>query len=124
MLTRARLCALLWGLTAAALCWAQAPVGSMNGIVKDPTEAVMPGVGITVTNKDNGAERKVVTGADGSYAATPLSPGSYAVKAEAEGFRTLEVNATVQVGQIATVDLVMQVGATGEVVNVRAEGAQ
>ena len=38
-------------------------------------------------------------------------PGSYTVKAAASGFRTLLENATVQVGQATTLDLVMQVGA-------------
>jgi len=108
----------------AFVCWGQAPVGSMSGSVKDPTGAVMPGVNITVVNKDTGAERKEVTGADGVFTVSPLAPGGYAVKAEAVGFRTLEENATVQVGQVTSVDLVMQVGQASEVVSVQAEAAQ
>jgi hypothetical protein len=46
------------------------------------------------------------------------------LKAEASGFRTLIENATVQVGQITTVELAMQVGAASEVVSVQGEAAQ
>jgi Carboxypeptidase regulatory-like domain len=103
---------------------AQAPVGSLNGSVHDPSGAVMPGVAITVTNKGTGAARQLVTGSDGSFNATSLAAGAYSVKAEATGFSTLVQDATVQVGQTATLDLVMQVGETNEVVSVQAEAAQ
>ena len=103
---------------------AQAPVGSLNGIVHDQTGGVMQGTTVTVTNKDTGAERQVVSAADGSFGVAPLAAGNYIVKAAASGFRTLIEQATVQVGQITTMDLVMQVGAAGEVVSVQGEAAQ
>src|SRR5579863_5914403 len=113
MLNRARLGISIVCLAAfaAAATWAQAPTGAMNGSVKDPTGAVMPGVSIDVINKDTGAERKETSGADGNFNVAPLAPGLYSVKAEAQGFRTIMVDATVQVGQVTTADLVMQVGA-------------
>ncbi len=104
--------------------WGQAPVGALNGTVHDSSGAVMPGVTITVTNKDSGAERQVVTGSDGAFAAPSLATGDYSVRATIEGFRTLLEKAAVQVGQITTVDLVMQVGAASEVVNVQGEASQ
>ncbi len=106
------------------LSLAQAPVGSLNGTVHDPSGAVMQGVGIMVTNKDTGVERQVVTSTEGAFAAPSLPAGSYSVKAAASGFRTLVQNATVQVGQVTTVDLVLQVGAASEVVSVQSEAAQ
>jgi len=110
-----------WGVV---LGLAQAPVGSMNGTVHDQTGGVMQGATITVTNKDTGQEHQAVTGADGSFAVSPLPAGNYLVKAGASGFRTLIENATVQVGQVTSVDLVMQVGAASEVVSVQGEAAQ
>ena len=66
----------------------------------------------------------MVSAADGSFRVSPLLPGSYSLKAAASGFRTLVEDATVQVGQVTTVDLAMQVGAATEVVSVQGEAAQ
>jgi hypothetical protein len=102
------LCVAAWGVVHGL---AQVPVGSLNGAVHDQSGGVMQGATVTITNKDTGRARQVVTAADGSFHVAPLLPGSYSLKAEASGFRTLLDNATVQVGRVTTVDLTMQVGA-------------
>jgi hypothetical protein len=126
MFNRVRLCVSLlcvaaWG---AVHGLAQVPVGSLNGTVHDQTGGLMQGATVTVTNKDTGRARQVVTAADGSFHVAPLLPGSYSVKSEAPGFRTLLDNATVQVGRVTTIELGMQVGAAAEVVSVQGEAAQ
>jgi hypothetical protein len=103
---------------------AQAPVGSIDGTVHDPTGGVMQGVAISLTNKDTGQERQAVTAIDGTFNAASVPAGNYSIKAAASGFRTLIQNATVQVGQATRLDLVMQVGAPNEVVSVQGEAAQ
>ena len=115
------LCVAAWGVVHVL---AQVPVGSLNGAVHDQSGGVMQGATVTITNKDTGRARQVVTAADGSFHVAPLLPGSYSLKAEASGFRTLLDNATVQVGRVTTVDLTMQVGAANEVVSVQGEAAQ
>ena len=126
MFNRVRLCVSLlciaaWG---AIPSLAQVPVGSLNGTVHDQTGGVMQGATVTVTNKDTGRERQVVSAADGTFRVAPLLPGSYTLKAAAPGFRTLIESATVQVAQTTTVDLAMQVGAATEVDSVQGEAAQ
>jgi len=111
----------VWG---AIACLAQAPVGSLMGTAHDSTGAIMPGVTVTVTNKDTGLERKMTTSAEGIFSAASLPAGNYSVKAAAADFRTLEVNATVQTGQVTNVDLALQVGAEAEVISVQGETAQ
>jgi carboxypeptidase family protein len=103
---------------------AQVPVGSLNGTVHDQTGGVMQGATVTLTNKDTGRERQVVSAADGSFRVAPLLPGNYTLRATAAGFRTLIETATVQVAQTTTVELAMQVGAATEVVSVQGEAAQ
>jgi len=51
---------------------AQAPVGSIDGTVHDPTGGVMQGVAVTVTNKETGLERQAVTAIDGAFGAPSL----------------------------------------------------
>jgi len=48
-------------------------------------------------------------------------PGNYALRAEAEGFRTVEEGLVVRVGVISAVNLTLQVGATNTVVRVAEE---
>lgn len=111
----------VWGTVS---CLAQAPVGSLMGTVHDSTAAVMPGASVTVTNKDTGLTRSMTTSAEGIFSAASLPAGNYTVKASATGFRTLEVNAVVQTGQVTTVDVELQLGTETEVINVQGEAAQ
>jgi len=115
------LCIAAWGVVHVP---AQVPVGSLGGTVHDQTGGVMQGATVTVTSKDTGRARQVVTAVDGSFRVSALLPGGYTVKAEAAGFRTLLETATVQVGQTTTIELAMQVGAAAEVVSVQGEAAQ
>jgi len=108
----------------AVSCLAQAPVGSLMGTAHDSTGAVMPGVSVTVTNKDTGLQRQMTTSGEGIFSAASLPAGNYSVKAAATGFRTLEVNATVQTGQVTTVDIELQLGAEAEVISVQGEATQ
>ena len=111
----------VWG---AVSCLAQAPVGSLMGTAHDSTGAVMPGVNVTVTNKDTGLVRQMTTSGEGIFSAASLPAGNYSVKASASGFRTLEATATVQTGQVTNVDMELQLGAEAEVINVQGETAQ
>jgi Carboxypeptidase regulatory-like domain len=103
---------------------AQAPVGSLTGTVHDPSGAVIPGVAVTVTNKDTGLARQMATSANGIFSAASLPAGNYSVRVAAMGFRTLEQSAVVQAGIVTTVDLALQLGTEAEVVNVQAEAPQ
>ena len=111
----------VWG---AVSCLAQAPVGSLMGTAHDSTGAVMPGVNVTVTNKDTGLVRQMTTSGEGIFSAASLPAGNYSVKASASGFRTLEATATVQTGQVTNVYMELQLGAEAEVINVQGETAQ
>src|ERR1035441_401873 len=79
-----------------ALCatavFAQTNRGSLSGTVTDQTQAIMPGVTVTITNLGTNEVRKVTTSANGSYAATNLEPVSYRVEAEAQGFKKTGVD--------------------------------
>jgi len=94
------------------------------GTVADETGAVIPNATITITNKATGVARSATTNAEGYFSAPSLLAGDYQVKAEASGFRTLERDATLQVGSTLTVNMPMQLGGTKEVVTVEAASNQ
>src|SRR5258708_34495725 len=100
---------------------AQAPVGTISGVVSDESGAVVPNAKVTIANKDASLRRDLTTNSDGSFSAAALPAGEYEVRAEAAGFRVLVRPATVETGATTTVNLSMQSGATKDVVTV--EGA-
>src|ERR1700719_3105589 len=94
---------------------AQAPGGDISGTVFDESGAGIPNAAITITNKETGLLRNVTSNAAGLYNASALPAGTYEVKTEVTGFRTLLRDATVTVGALTTVDLQLQVGAPKDI---------
>src|SRR4051812_26311488 len=67
---------------------AQTGTASITGLVTDQTGAALPGVTVTATNPATNVEHVGVTNETGNYTITPVTVGSYVVKAELAGFRT------------------------------------
>ena len=126
MLSPRRLAAIL---TATALvsvaplhAQSQAINGSIEGVVRDNTGAVLPGATVTVSNVDTGQQRTVTSSSSGEYRAVLLSLGTYRVRAELQGFKTVErTGFSLSAGQTALVDVTMEVGGVTEVVTVSGE---
>ena len=74
--------------------------GSINGTVKDPQGALIPGVTITATNAGTGVITTTVTNESGAYTFPSLQPGVYRLSAELPGFQTSRVN-NLELGPIA-----------------------
>ena len=119
-----RLLYLFAALLAVVLTFAQVPTGTIAGVVRDESGAVVPRALITITNKATGETRSLTSGSDGAYSAASLPPGEYEVKAGMAGFRTTLRDATVQTGTATAVDMRLQVGASKEVMTVEAATAQ
>src|SRR5262249_36513529 len=108
----------------AASAWAQAPVGTISGMVRDQSGAIVPAASVTVRNKATGIERSLTSGDDGAFSVPALAAGEYKVIAELAGFRTLQRDVTVATGSVLTVDLRMEVGQASEVVTVTGTASQ
>src|ERR1051326_4344320 len=110
---------LLVGLYFANPLLAQEKFGTLTGVVTDESGAVIPGVSVTVTNKDTDRSLAVVTGFDGMYFARSLEPGRYTVKFSRSGFSTAEYpNIMMLVGQTVKLDNKLKVGGVQTVVEV------
>jgi len=100
------------------LSYAQVPTGALAGAVTDATGALVPKATVTLTNKETGATRTVVTNSEGVYSAPSLPAGEYEVKVVAEGFSTFLRTATVVTGSTTTINISLQVGQTTEIITV------
>ena len=79
----------------------------------------MPGVSVAARNRDTGFIRMDVTDDAGSYHLGALPVGSYDLSAEISGFRRFEsVAVPVNIGRDVAFDIVMQLGAVTETVDV------
>jgi hypothetical protein len=107
-------------LLVAAAAWAQVPVGTITGTVRDQSDAVVPGVSITIHHSATGVERHLTSGDDGAFSAPSLAAGGYVVTAQLPGFRTRTIDVTVATGRVATVDVRMEIGQASETVTVAA----
>ena len=87
----ALLLALAWTIVFAPAVSAQTSGASLVGRVEDKDGAPLPGVTVTLTNKETGLERSTTSGADGTFLLPSLPVGTYTVKAELSGFATVTV---------------------------------
>ncbi len=92
---------------------------TLSGIISDPSGAVIPDTAIRVTNNATQVTRTAVTNATGYYLVLNLTPGTYSIVAQKEGFKTAtQTGITLQVAQSATVDLRLELGQTSQEVTV------
>ncbi len=92
------------------------------GQVTDSTGAAIPGAGVTITNEQTAARRTAKTDAGGRFSFPQLIPGTYSVRIEAQGFAPEQSgNVVSALGQKQTVNFVLKVAATKQIVEVNGE---
>jgi hypothetical protein len=97
--------------------------GQLSGTVIDSQNAVMPNAQIVVKNIQTQAQYTVTTNRDGSWTLPSIPSGNYTVTITATGFKVIVVqDVKVEVGQPATVNATLEVGAVGEQVVVSGGG--
>ena len=92
--------------------------GTLRGAVKDSTDAVLPGVTVTVTSDALQGSRTTVTDLNGNYEIIGLPPGQYTASFALQGFTSVDAPVTVPLGRMAEVNVSMQVGAVAEAIQV------
>jgi hypothetical protein len=99
----------------AASAFGQTVTATLTGTVTDNSGAVLKGATITATNKNTGVEYPTRSNEAGVYTIPGVPVGTYVVRAESPGFKTLTTNPlTVEAGQTARVNVKLEVGAVSE----------
>src|SRR5438094_119840 len=102
--------------------FAQLPTGTILGVVKDTSGAVIPGASLTIINIDTSLTRFGSSSEDGSYRFPALPVGRYRIEVMKEGFSALtRTGITLEVAQEATIELVLEVGSPAQSVTVAEE---
>lgn len=109
------------------LCFATATLGAqtfdaqLTGLVTDAQGAVIPGVHLTATNVATGVSASADSNGEGVYRFLTLPPATYRVQATGTGFKRFEQSRlTLQVGDVRTLDLKLEIGDAAQEVVVSA----
>jgi Carboxypeptidase regulatory-like domain len=102
----------------------QETTAGLQGVVKDSSGGVVVKASVEVTSPSLIGSKKTETDAAGYYRFANLPPGAYALTVTAGGFRTFrQDNIELLVGHLPSLEVVLQIGAVSETVEVSASAA-
>ena len=121
---RTRVVLLLTLLTVSFPASPQLTTASLEGMVRDPTGAVISGARVQVTNTATNAAIELTTDSGGRFLAPSLPPGPYEITVQAAGFKKLQRSGIVlDVNQALSLELALELGTATETVEVVAAAA-
>src|SRR6202522_1155597 len=101
-----------------AMAWASVG-GSISGVVKDPSERVIPNADVSVTETSTGISHHTRTDSNGYYILPVLSVGHYNLAIQATGFRGYELkDITLDTNAALRLDAALEVGSVEQTVSV------
>ncbi len=104
------------------LLLAQGTGGRILGRIADPTGAVLSGVKVTATNDATGVTHEAFSNGSGDYVFPDLPVGTYSLSFDLKGFKnSVRHSITLDVNQVITLNMTLQVGQNQEVVDVTSE---
>jgi hypothetical protein len=99
---------------------AQSNYAVVRGSILDPQHRPIAAARVHITAKGTGTEREVVSNATGLYEIAGLQPGAYTLAVDSPGFKQATEAVELEVGQQATLDLQLSLGADTQNVTVQA----
>ena len=92
---------------------------TLRGTLKDPKGAVVPNATVTLINEATKAERDTKSNDEGQYVFTAVIPGTYTLKVESAGFKTVnQSGVAVETASTRAVDVTLDIGQPSETVTV------
>jgi hypothetical protein len=95
---------------------------SLHGVITDAQGGVVPGAVVALSSPTTGASRQVVTDNTGTYQFLQEMPGEFTLTVAKPGFsQATREHVVLQISTSATLNIQLEVGTTGQTVNVTAE---
>lgn len=117
--------ALLCGLAAISAQAQTSGSATLRGTITDPTGAVVPSAKVLLRDDQTQQERTVTSNEEGGFTFTALTPGSYTIKVEGNGFKTYtQSRFTLSPSETRGLNITLEIGAATESVTVTGEAAQ
>jgi len=110
------LCAIAFGAPGSALC--QITGGAVTGTIFNQAGEPLASVKVTATNSGTNQVRSTVSGPDGRYRLTSLSPGQYEITVEADDYTKVTRLLIMQVNEDSRADFQLSVAGAAETLNV------
>src|SRR5258706_5270213 len=108
---------ILFGLTLPI--WGQSPTATVNGLVRDPSGAVVPGAEVQLINEQTNTRYPARTNREGIYSVPNLPPGTYRIQVSKVGFKTIiKPDIILNVLDARAINFDLPVGAASETVTV------
>jgi hypothetical protein len=104
---------------------AQFGTGEISGMVTDPSGAAIARASVKIRNEANGQSKAIFTDDQGRYTGLDLLAGNYTVEVNARGFKGYErTSVGLVTGGHVAVNVILQLGAVSETVEVAGSAAQ
>jgi Carboxypeptidase regulatory-like domain/TonB dependent receptor/TonB-dependent Receptor Plug Domain len=98
---------------------AQSPVGTISGIVNDPTGAVIAGAEVLIINDATRVQYPGKSNQEGIYVVSSLPPGPYRIQVSKAGFKTIiKPDVTLNVQDALALNFMLPLGAVSEIVTI------
>ncbi len=99
--------------------------GTIFGVVRDKSQAVVAGAKVTATNVETNLSQDAVSAPNGEYRFLALPAGTYKIQASAPGFQEfVTTGIDLKVNDRYKVDIALEVGSIQQTVSVEANAAQ
>jgi Carboxypeptidase regulatory-like domain len=119
---RKTICLVIACLSLSALVPAQGTGGRILGRLSDPSGAVLSGAKVTATNEATGVNHDASSNDTGDYVFPDLPVGTYTLTFDLKGFKkAIRRSINLDINQIITLNMALQLGAAQEVVDVTSE---
>ena len=113
--------ALVLALALLPAAYAQLTTGSITGTAQDPSGASVPGATLKVTNIGIGVVQSATTDSAGNFRFLLLQPGSYALEASRQGFKTFRRDGlVVEADRSLAVPVELVLGQSNQIIEVHA----
>ncbi len=105
-----------------ANAWGQGIFATLTGVVSDPSNAVVKGAKVTLTDAGSFSARETVTNDDGYFTFASVAVGKYNLSIEAQGFQSYKADGIALGGaEKRNLNVTLTVGAASQTVEVSAE---